>query len=184
MPDDRDTRRPKTPPAGVAAQIAPAESWEDEHTGNTPVSAIKDGETAVETIVRRSADTKNAATRTLTGMRELHGRVGNLEESFGAFKTEVKTELQEQRKQNATIIGMTGDIAKALGAKITAEATVAVATATVTAETALAENEVRKAERLATVEIKREAWKKAIRIVGAIVLAAIAAITAYLKLSG
>ena len=47
MPEDRDIRRPKTPPAGVRAQTAP-ESWEE------PQHATRPGEPSEDVLLRRT----------------------------------------------------------------------------------------------------------------------------------
>jgi hypothetical protein len=185
---DRDKRRPHTPPAGVAAQIAgpvteadagagAGENWDDARTGVTPVRAQTENETPTETLLRRTAQTKNTTLDLQLAVDTLHGRVDAVETKLG----QVNEQLVVHRDQNSTIISMQADMIGILKSKFQVEAEVAVATAKVTAAGALADTEVKKADRLATVEIKREAWKRALAIAGVIGLAVAGAIAAYLK---
>lgn len=177
---DRDKRRPHTPPAGVAAQLAP-ESWEEGHTGTTPVDPlVPEIETPTETLLRRTAQTKNTTLDLTARVDSLHGRVERIEQK-----------LEDHGRQNATIIGMTGDVISMLKQHVTVTTTTQLAEVKVTTERALTENEIRKEEGLAEIaekrldtEVKAEARKKAIKVTAAIALALLGLATAYLKLRG
>lgn len=145
MPDERDRRTPKTPPPGVVAQIASIkperadstpvgkptgiiprlhdddgiDSWEDQSSGgsSTGVAHRVQGESPIETVIRRSGETKNTTLDIQVKVGQLEVGVGKLEErvdsahkiitesvlpSIGALQTIAIT----QSRQNDQIIGL------------------------------------------------------------------------------
>ncbi len=187
MTEDRDKRRPRTPPAGVLAQIAPQrpESWEGQRTGVTPVAGVPIGpqstESPIETLVRRSGQTKNIALDVHGDVAALRGRVEGLE-----------AKVDEHGRQNNTIIAMTGDVIAILKNKSTVETTVTVTEAEIKKTRAMTENEIGRERELALIEnmqatnaLKREWMKKSFeRIALPILVAVTAFIIAYLTKCG
>lgn len=96
MADDRDKRRPKTPPAGVRTQLArpssQAESWEGDVTGNTPVGDTFDAADTISKINRRVKATMGSIAATQVDIARidskvetLAGHVGDLRENVGTM---------------------------------------------------------------------------------------------------
>jgi len=108
MADDRDRRRIKTPPKGVEAQIARADSvgeqWDDV-TGNTPVGIEPDTVETISKINRRVKATMATGQSTLDRVddvrREMHSRIERLDgkvEELGAH-------VGDLRETTGTIVG-------------------------------------------------------------------------------
>lgn len=155
MGDDRDKRRPQTPPAGVRAQIAPPsepENWEDKHTGVTPVHAPTGSETPLQTVVRRSGETKNIAIDVHAEVGTLHSRVSTLETKVDGIGTAV----EEQGKQNKQIIGLTSDVISILKGRETVTTTTQLAQVEVTKSRALTENELARERELVLINDEKE----------------------------
>lgn len=130
-------------------QIAPPpETW-DEHTGMTPVDQVPlETETPTETLLRRTAQTKNTTLDLTKRVDDLHGRVDGLEGKID----QVTDAVQAQGKQNQTLIDMTTDVVSILKNQTTVTTTTKLAEVEVTKTRALSEIEVEKAAGLARVE--------------------------------
>ncbi len=139
MPEDRDTRTRKMPPAEVAKQLAKAESFET-HTGVTPVHGVPtvDPEGPVQTLVRRSAQTKNMVIDVQAEVSALGGRVTTLEAKVAS----VASAVDAQGQQNERIIGLTSDALSILKSREMVTTTTQLAQVEVTTKRALTDNEL------------------------------------------
>jgi hypothetical protein len=157
--DKRDKHTHKTPPAGIAAQIAgPVDStFDDEYTDQhpTPVGSPVVGETVLQRIERRTGETKNSSIDTLSKINEVHRRIDTTNDRLDRV-VEVVGELRETvgetKGQNVIIIDMLKEqrTAKAQSGEIrVVERTV---TAEVHGARAKSEIELEKAEALAVID--------------------------------
>lgn len=115
MGNDRDNRRVVTPPLGVRSQIAEPESWEDQSGGGTastgviakPLGAAP--ETMIETVVRRSGETKNMLGELAPTIAKLETRIDaahdKLDELYPVLG-DLRVEVASHGGQNKLIIGM------------------------------------------------------------------------------
>lgn len=201
MTDERDRYPRKTPPAGVLAQIAPPsepDSWEDQSGGgrsSTDVKQTTGTETAVETIVRRTGETKNTVLDTAAKVDQTAAKVDKLEVRIESAHTIISEavlprlrDLHEhvvaQGDQNKQIIGLLLNERDRSG-EIRTETTLSQVRVTETEQ--IGEHEVRKAKELSLIkqseadrDARREVLKKvALQILVALSVAAGIAATAF-----
>lgn len=202
MPD-RDNNPKKTPPAGVAAQIAgPLVETSDEHTDQhpTPVGLPTLDESIVEGIDRRVRETKNKAIDTLSGLEKLRedtsskfDHVHRKIDGLSVVVSEVRATSSKAVGQNEGIIRQNDVIIKMLDAQNVAKAQsgeIRVVHETVTAEIhqarekslievekekELADIAVHKAKRSAIIEAVKEVGVKGIIAIGGVLGGAVAA---------
>ncbi len=151
MPEDRDKRSPLTPPAGVAAQLAPRREAR-ERTDATPVHGVPVTESPVETLVRRAGQTKQIVMGIDVEVIELKGRVEGLETRV----EDIHRAVDVQGKQNDTIIRMTGDVISVLKNQSTTTTTIAIAETEIKTKRAMTENELAREHGLALIEDKKQ----------------------------
>lgn len=179
---DRDQRQKKTPPAGIAAQIAP-ESWEDKGsytpTHPTPVDMPTIGEGVQERVVRHTSEIKNSSINTLVRIetlrketdekfKKVHEKIDSQGKTLtdkidahGKVLSDVRAIAERGEGQNKAIMMMTEHILEAQNTAKQQSGEIRVVRETVTAEVhkaqALSEAEVKKAAGLADVEAKKAA---------------------------
>jgi len=181
---DRDKRKSHTPVAGVAAQIAsPVVNWEVEKTDMTPTMEPTINESPIQTIARRSGETKNTTLETLAGVEQLRKET---REDFKVVNTKIE-EIQKSVKvveiavagqggQNTQIIGMLTEAKTHRDNKETIKTTTTIYEAEVEKTRQIGDAEIEKTRAITEISDASAAKAAKREIVKAIVLKVLAAI--------